>query len=185
MMLTCAGRRNYLVRFFQEALAGRGLVIAADASRDAPALREADVAFVVPPITDSTYFDVILDICKSSSVRLLISLNDLELPLLAQERDRFSEVGTLPVVSGPDVIDICFDKWKAYLFLKSNDLATPNTYLSISDACEALKSGELAFPVVVKPRWGTASIGIEYVRDSNGAIFDVTEAHDNAGLKGG
>lgn len=167
VMLTCAGRRNYLVRFFQETLNGQGLVVAADASGDAPTLQEADMAFVVPFVTDCSYFDVILNICKANNIRLLISLNDLELPLLAQQQDRFHQIGTLPIVSKPEVIDTCFDKWKAYLFLKSNGFATPSTYLSIPDACQALKAGDLAFPVVVKPRWGTASIGIEYAYDSD------------------
>ena len=165
VLLTCAGRRNYLVHFFQEALAGQGLVIAADASGDAPALHEADMAFVVPSVTDRSYFDVILDICKGNSVRLLISLNDLELPVLARQRERFHEVGTIPAVAAPEIIDTCFDKWKAYLFLKQNGFATPKTYLSISEVCHALEIGDVIFPVVVKPRWGTASIGIEYVYD--------------------
>ncbi len=166
-MLTCAGRRNYLVRYFQAALAGQGIVIAADASGDAPALREADKAFVVPPLGDSGYFDVILDICREWGVRLLVSLNDLELLRLAHQRQRFHQIGTLPVISEPDVIDTCFDKWKAYLFLKSNGFETPATCLSVSSANKALAAGNLAFPVVVKPRWGTASIGIEYAYDAH------------------
>ena len=39
VLLTCAGRRNCLVKFFQEALGDRGLVFAADMSADAPALQ--------------------------------------------------------------------------------------------------------------------------------------------------
>ncbi len=34
VLLTCAGRRNYLVHYFREALAGRGQVYAADAKVD-------------------------------------------------------------------------------------------------------------------------------------------------------
>jgi carbamoyl-phosphate synthase large subunit len=35
VMLTCAGRRNYLVQFFQQALNGRGRVFAGDACGNA------------------------------------------------------------------------------------------------------------------------------------------------------
>jgi carbamoyl-phosphate synthase large subunit len=167
IMLTCVGRRNYLVRFFQNALDGKGLVIAADASGDAPALQEADRAFVVPLVSDPNYFDVLLSICRKYDVRLLISLNDLELPRLAHYRQEFNQVGTLPVVSEPHVIDTCFDKWQTCLFLERNGFDTPATYLSLADAHKALAVGELVFPVVVKPRWGTASIGIEYAYDAN------------------
>lgn len=167
IMLTCAGRRNYLVRSFQNALVGQGLVIAADASGDAPSMQEADMAFVVPSVSDPNYLDVILDICRKYDVGLLVSLNDLELSRLAHQRHRFSEIGTLLVISEPSVIDTCFDKWQTHLFLEENGFDTPATYWSIEDAQRALTGGHLVFPLVVKPRWGTASIGIEYVYDTN------------------
>ena len=42
VLLTCAGRRTYLVRYFQEALRGRGEALARDSSASAPAIIEAD-----------------------------------------------------------------------------------------------------------------------------------------------
>jgi len=165
VMLTCAGRRNYLIEFFQEALDGRGKVLAGDASPDASALQEADGAFVLPLVRGSGYFDALLAICQQHKVDLLISLNDIELPLLARERARFLEVGTLPVVSSPHVVDMCFDKWATINSLKGWNVLVPNTYCSLSEARDGLFRGEVAFPLVVKPRWGTASIGIEYPED--------------------
>lgn len=162
VLLTCAGRRNYLVQYFQEALSGRGEVYSADASPDAPAMEEADRAFLVPPVDAPGYFDAVLALCRKHRVRLLISLNDLELPLLARQRQRFLQVGTWPVVSSPEVIDTCWDKWKTTRFLSSCGIGSPKTYLSLLEARRALRSGELRFPLVIKPRWGTASIGIFY-----------------------
>jgi carbamoyl-phosphate synthase large subunit len=164
-MLTCAGRRNYLVKFFQEALEGRGLVFAADASADAPALLQADRSFILPALSDPAYIDTLLSICQQHRVFLLIPLNDLELPLLATQKARFLQVGTLPVISTPQVIYTCADKWAALNFLKSNGFGVPSTYLSLADAREALAQGDIRFPLVVKPRWGSASIGIEYSKD--------------------
>lgn len=60
VMLTCAGRRRYLVKFFQQALNGRGQVFAIDACASAPALWQADRSFVVPSLTDDTYMDTML-----------------------------------------------------------------------------------------------------------------------------
>lgn len=162
VMLTCAGRRNYLVRFFQKALRGRGQVFAADASLGAPALCQADKSFILPPLNDVAYIEDLVRICRRHTVFLLISLNDLELPLLASHKRCFLEVGTIPVISSGGVIDTCFDKWKTFQFLKASHLDAPNTYLSLTDVGEALARGHLTFPVVVKPRWGTASIGIAY-----------------------
>ena len=162
VLLTCAGRRNYLVHCFREALRGRGDVIAADASATAPALHEADVAIVVPPISDPGYIDAILGICQERDVGVLFSLNDLELPLLARNRERFAEVGTIAVVSSPEVINVCFDKLATAGFLKHHGFDSPLTYATLSSALQAVDEGVLGFPLVVKPRWGTASIGTEY-----------------------
>jgi carbamoyl-phosphate synthase large subunit len=165
VMLTCAGRRNYLIKFFQEALKERGRVFAGDASADAAALQEADEGFVLPPVNQIDYFDVLLDLCQRHRIRLLLPLNDLELPLLARQRDRFLQVGTLAVISSPKAIDTCYDKWATFEFLESYGIPAPKTYLSLAEARQALARGEIAFPLVVKPRWGSASIGIEYPED--------------------
>lgn len=162
VLLTCAGRRNYLVQFFREALNGRGLVFAADASPDAPAMAEADRAFVVPLVNHPSYLDELFKTAVSHDVGLLISLNDLDLPVLSRARERFLAAGVIPVVSDPHVIDICFDKNKTAEFLDRAGLSGPKTYLAFADARAALERGEVAFPLIVKPRWGTASIGLEY-----------------------
>ena len=165
ILLTCAGRRNYLVGYFQEALNGLGRVFAADANAGASALHEADMGFVVPPAHDPRYVDALLDICSANDVGMLIPLNDLELPVLAKRREDFTAVGTLPVVSSPDVIDICFDKWGTVTFLERIGLKAPKTYLTLEDALAAVSAGEIDYPLVVKPRWGSASIGLEFPAD--------------------
>ncbi|OUL27384.1 ATP-grasp domain-containing protein [Nostoc sp. 106C] len=165
IMLTCAGRRNYLIKYFQEALKNRGLVLVGDASLEAPALQEADESFLLPSVHHHDYFDKLLDICQQKQVRLLIPLTDLELPYLAKQRDRFLEIGTFPLVCSPEVVNICFDKWATFEFLQKIGISTPKTYLSLAEARHALKCGDVSFPLVVKPRWGSASIGIEYPDD--------------------
>ena len=163
VLLTCAGRRNYMVEFFRAALDGRGQVCAADCSNDAPALHEADRAFVVPPISHPEYIEHMLELCRVHAVRLLVPLNDLELPGFARHRERFRAGGTLAAVSSPEVIDTCFDKWATGRFLESCGVACPRTYLTVREARTALDRREIALPLVIKPRWGSASIGIVHV----------------------
>jgi len=161
VLLTCAGRRNYLVEYFREALAGRGAVIASDASPDASALQDADRAVVVPPVTDPDYVDVLHDLCRREHVGLVVPLNDLELPVLARCRARFLAIGTLPVVASPEVVDLCFDKLATFERLNALGIPVPRTYATLDGARAAFARGELRFPVIVKPRWGTASVGID------------------------
>lgn len=167
IMLTCAGRRNYLIQYFRDTLRGQGQVFAADTSSNAPAMQEADKAFVLPHVSSSNYIPTLLDVCKNTNVHLLISLNDLELPILAAQKKLFTDIGTIPVVSSFEVIDICFDKYKTYEFLQKCGLPTAKTYLSLAEAYDALESSEINFPVIIKPRWGSASIGIEIANDKD------------------
>lgn len=173
VLLTCAGRRNYMVGFFRSALDGRGRVYAADCSKDAPALHEADRAFVVPEIDHPDYIEHMLGLCRDHAVRLLVPLNDLELPGLARNRERFVAQGTIPMVSPPAVIDTCFDKWATARFLDSCGIPRPPTYLSVREAQAALARQEIELPIVIKPRWGSASIGIAYVDRAD----DLAPAH--------
>lgn len=165
VLLTSAGRRNYLVEYFQEALRGQGKVFAADAKSSAPALQEADGVFLVPPIGHKHYLDALLEFCQQEQIGLLVPLNDLELPYLAAARDRFAAFGTAVVVSSSEVISRCFDKWETRRFLRAQGVLTPKTYLSLAEAQDALGRGELKFPLVLKPRWGSASIGLEFPQD--------------------
>jgi len=173
VLLTCAGRRNYLVQYFAEALDGKGKVFAADSSRYAPALEEAAVGFVVPSVDEPRYFEHLLGLCRDNQVSLLVPLNDLELPLLSRQRERFLEIGTTPLVSSPEIIDTCFDKWETVKFLKDAGIDGPSTYPTIAEAQSAICSGELQTPFIIKPRWGSASICIETVFDKE----DIGPAH--------
>ena len=61
--------------------------------------------------------------------QLYFPLNDLELPILADQKERFEALGVSVIVSSPYVIEVCFDKWKTYEFASSIGLNVP-TYLS-------------------------------------------------------
>lgn len=165
ILFTCAGRRTYLLKYFKEQLKGDGAIIATDMQLSAPALSAADFVEQVPSVYAEDYVDVTLDVCRKHKVDILISLNDLELPVLAKHKAEFDRCRVRLIVSSPSVIDICFDKYKTYQYVKSLNLESPKTFVSRQEALSAIKKGELAFPLVLKPRWGSGSIGIEFVDD--------------------
>lgn len=163
ILLTCAGRRNYLVNYFKQALHGSGKVVATDTQFTAPALVDADIAVQVPSVTDPEYIKSLTRLCIEYNIDAIVSLNDLELPIISSNKALFKEMGVTVIVSDLTVVDTCFDKWKTQLFLKKLGIKTPKTFLSVPEATEALQSGEVSFPLIIKPRWGSASIGIEVV----------------------
>ena len=165
ILFTCAGRRTYLLKYFKENLAEGDKVVATDMQLSAPALQVADVKLQVPAVYDPEYVNITLDICREQKIDALLSLNDLELPILAENKARFEELGVKVIVSSPEVIDIAFDKYKTAQWVESLGLVAPKTYVRLEDAKRALAAGEIEFPLFMKPRWGSGSIGLENIAD--------------------
>lgn len=162
ILFTCAGRRNYLINYFKEAIKGQGQIIAADMNLSAPAMVDADLAILVPSIYSKNYIEELKKILIEHRISAVISLNDLELPILAKHKPELETTGAKIIVSSEQVIDIAFDKVETFNFFKSIGLQTPKTYTNLERALSAIENGTLNYPLVVKPRWGSASIGIDF-----------------------
>lgn len=165
ILFTCAGRRTYLLKYFKENLSEGDKIVATDMQLTAPALQAADVKIQVPAVYDSEYVNITLRICEEQKIDALFSLNDLELPILAENKERFEAIGVKVVVSDPKVIDIAFDKYKTAQWVESLGLTAPKTYVRLEDCKKALSAGEIDFPLFMKPRWGSGSIGLESIAD--------------------
>ena len=157
VLLTSVGRRVSLVKFFKEALNGQGYVYSADCDPTAPGLYVADRKFLVPRVTDKDYIPFLLDKCKKENIKLIIPLIDPELPILAQERENFLEKGIIPLVSSYETVMIGYDKLLTYRFLLENSFPSPKTSSFDKDLLE----DKLDFPLIIKPRFGSASIGVQ------------------------
>lgn len=171
ILFTCAGRRNYLINYFKESLNGNGKVIAVDSQLTAPAMVDADIAIQVPEIDDPNYIDILQQIIEYHNITAIISLNDLELSLLSKNKKKLESLGAKLIISNEKIIDIAFDKWKSFSFFKSLNINTPKTYLTLPDALDAIKTGNLNYPLIVKPRWGSASIGVDIVENEEELIL--------------
>lgn len=165
ILFTCAGRRTYLLKYFKENMSEGDKVLATDMQLSAPALQVADVKLQVPAVYAPEYVNITLNICKEHHVDALISLNDLELPILSERKEEFEAIGTKVIVSNPAVIDIAFDKYKTAQWIESIGLVAPKTYVRLEDCKKALAAGEISFPLFMKPRWGSGSIGLESIAD--------------------
>ena len=64
-----------------------------------------------------------------------------------------------------NVIDIAFDKYKTAQWVTSLGLNAPKTYVRLADVKAALAADEISFPLFLKPRWGSGSIGLATVDD--------------------
>ena len=122
ILILSAGTRNKVVQAFRKTLEGKGRVVATDASALAPALYDADKAYVVPRITAPDYLDRILEICRREEISGVFSLIDPELSLIAKERARFEELGVTVVVSPFELCETCLDKYRMYELLQKEGI---------------------------------------------------------------
>lgn len=159
ILITSAGRRTYMVDYFRDALCGKGKVFAAN-SEMTYALKKADGYVLTPAIYDTSYIDFLLTYCKENRISALISLFDIDLPVLSKNTHLFAEIGVRVLVSDYAFISICNDKWQSYEFIKNHGFEAPATFISIEKTKEAINLGEIQYPLIVKPRWGMGSIGI-------------------------
>lgn len=172
ILLSCVGRRSYMVDYFREALhKEHGKIIGTNSEAGTTGMNACDIAYVVPAITDDNYIDVLLEIAIKEKVSMIISLFDIDLPYLSKEKARFKKHGIEVVVSSPDVIEIANDKYKTFEYLKSLNINTPQTYCDYAQAKKEISLGNLSYPLYIKPRWGMGSIGVYQADDQEGLEF--------------
>ena len=163
VLISSAGRRVELLRAFRETVRDQGgRVLGVDITPYSPAFQDADEAFIVPRCTTPEFVPALLDICRTHGVDLVIPTLDPELPVYAAARDEFAAIGTTVAISRPDVAAIGGDKQQTHDWLVANGF--PTVQQGTLDDVEA-DPGAWAFPLIVKPRFGSASIGVGIVRD--------------------
>lgn len=159
-ILFCSvGRRCELLKDFRTTLGNQGKIVVTDNSPVAPAMAFADKAYLVPLISDPSYISIILDICKKEEIQAITTLIDPEIMLLAKHRAEFEELGVTVLAPYEETAKLCFNKYDMYRFLIEKEINTVKTYGTYDEFVGAYKTGEIDFPVFVKPRTGSGSVG--------------------------
>lgn len=166
ILILSAGTRNKIVQYFKKTLGENGKVIATDMSTIAPAIYEADKYYIVPRITEPGYIDIILDICKKENISGVLSLIDPELSLLAENEDKFKNIGTTVIGSSYELCERALDKMQMFQWLRSHGYNCAKSYVDKNEFLADVKTGKANYPVFVKPVRGSASIAISKVFDN-------------------
>lgn len=166
ILILSAGTRNKIVQYFKKTLGENGKVIATDMSTIAPAIYEADKYYIVPRITEPGYIDIILDICKKENISGVLSLIDPELSLLAENEEKFKNIGTTVIGSSYELCERALDKMQMFQWLRSHGYNCAKSYVDKNEFFADVKTGKANYPVLVKPVRGSASIAISKVFDN-------------------
>ena len=159
ILFTAVGRRAYLVNYFKEALqCCGGKVYAANSIGGTPGVMAADAFEIVPRSADPGYIDALVNLCRRWRISLLFSLHDWDAPVIARHKDRFLEVGTIPVMGDAKILATCLDKYSTVREMERIGIPVPWTTHLLDEAFNRMR--ERGEPMVVKPRWGQGSIGL-------------------------
>lgn len=160
ILITSVGRRSYIVKYFKNKLQNNGKVFVSNSSSLTPAFKVADEYTITPLIYSDEYIPFLLNYCINNNIKLIVSLFDIDLYILAINKDKFEKMGIKVIVSDSDLIKKCNDKWLTYKYLQLNKFNTPKTYLSLEKVKNDLTNNIINYPVILKPRWGMGSLSI-------------------------
>lgn len=169
VLFTSVGRRVELLRAFRRAYKTLGLpsrIVAVDIDPLAPALQEADSHYIVPRLTSPDYLPALVEICRREHVGLVFPLIDPDIPVLAANRRLIETIGARVAVVSVEAVEITADKWLTTHFFERLGLPTPRSWLP-----DHALAADLAYPVFIKPRRGSAAQHTFKVRNAQELAF--------------
>ena len=135
-------------------------VIGVDMEPTAAGIRFADDGTSVPPATDESWPAAMAAVVDEFDADVIVPTVDEELAVLPSLSAALA--GEVPIVAPrQDVIELAMDKYRTTERLSAAGHPVPETWL----ATEAESIASEAFPLVVKPRQGRGSRGVERVAD--------------------
>jgi carbamoyl-phosphate synthase large subunit len=165
LLMCSVGRRGELLKDFRKTMGTTGKIVATDNSQYAPALYFADKQYIVPKITEPDYIDILLDICKKEDIQAIATFIDPEIEVLSKNREVFDALGIQVLVPYYETAKLCFNKYEMFKHMRANGIPTVQTYGTLEEAQNAIEKNKLSFPVFVKPRTGSGSVGARKVNN--------------------
>jgi carbamoyl-phosphate synthase large subunit len=148
-MLTSVGQRVDIARAFAAAGA---TTLGVDADPLAPALYHCDRRVIVPRIADAEYVPALATLRDEHDVRLVVPLNDLDFPVLAQAREELTPA--LVLLPDAEVSSRMSDKLEAHRYFVAHGIPSPRSW-----APDELPE-DVRYPVLLKAREGFGSRNI-------------------------
>ncbi|HIW46628.1 MAG TPA: ATP-grasp domain-containing protein [Candidatus Yaniella excrementigallinarum] len=185
IVIGSAGRRVYLVRWFQQALRAAGIegeVIVMENDPNAPSVAVADRFVRMPRYETQQYRQRLLTALAELQPRLFFSLNDYELTALATGlADEIRAMGIIVPTLTAVKHRGCADKYATWQMLTGMGLKTPKTAL-VSDTIGVEQVLSEGSDVIVKDRWGSGSSGLQRLSRHEFKYWLLQTAHDPSTL---
>lgn len=165
-----SGLNGTVAQSILKALKASGLSITTfgcDISPYGPGLYRVDQAFLVPPYTHPDYEAQIIELLASHRIDCWLPGVEAELVTLAARREVIERAtGCRIFVNSPEVLAITQDKYLTACWLAEHGCSFPRSTIHQDLDQLAAFSDEVGFPLVVKPRRGSASRHVYVVQSA-------------------
>ena len=142
---------------------------------DPTMLEMVDAYYPVPRGDDSSYVDVLFDICKKENVDVVLPIMSVELNALAESKERFRKAGIFVSVSDPAPLFVANDKLALFNFMKEKNIPCAD-YKAVNNLDELKQAVcDMGYPqkrVCVKATHGSGSRGFR-ILDAHKSKFDM------------
>jgi carbamoyl-phosphate synthase large subunit len=173
ILISSCGRRVELVNLFKNAIQDYQMdskVIGFDASNTAPTKKFVDEFILSPKLSEPNFQEKLYETISSKSIRMIIPTIDTELEFYSKIKNELkSKFNCLVLISDYEVISIFRNKLLSHEFFISNGFKSPKLYSKLDKP---------SFPVFVKPKDGSSSIGAFKVENSNELEFLLSKNSD-------
>ena len=162
ILITSAGRRVELVKIWKEVsaniLGNKFKIFTCDINPEySAACQISDGSFIVPSSSDCRYVEKVLEKCIELKIGLVIPTIDNCLESFSKSRGLFHNKGIIILISEWDIVEKC-----------RNKLMTKDLFISLGvDYPEIISKNNLKFPLIIKPIYGSSSIGIKIITKKN------------------
>ena len=174
ILFTSVGRRVELMQAFKKAAEELDVdltIVGADITESAPALFFCDETKIVCRIKEPEYIPQLLEICETEKIDCLIPTIDTDLLLLAENKQKFENMGTKVLISAVDKVKLCRDKRYTADYFMSVGLKSP---VPVDDVAKYT----FGYPAFIKPKDGSSSVDAYKVNNAEDLETYVKKVQD-------
>lgn len=157
LLFVGAGARVSFLERFRQAFKSEGIdgkIHTVDADRFAATQFVADKTFFTSRFQDPKFFPELMAIIGENKIDAIIPISHYCLMPLAENWEEVKSYGAKVIMSEPETVRTCCDKYKSFKFFEENDIPAVETWIDTPLLVQP--------PVFIKPRYGAGTRGELY-----------------------
>lgn len=171
-LFSTIGKRGYIADYLRRADPNVH-IIGSGNNLFTPGFSSCDQAMLLPAIHDPQYLPRVKELVEKHNVNAILSFSDPDVATLSTIRSELTTEGVACFFPEEKTASFGFDKLETFRWAQRNGVAVPFT---TNDPEEA--RNKIPFPLIRKPRFGSASVGVSIIFDPKDLLPDLGDSTD-------